>query len=293
MKLEQLGSKTVSVVNPEDPVDRAIGHMWHLNIRHLPVVRESVPVGMVSERDVLFHVCWLDHVESALAGDRDKPAEGASRIDHIMTTPAIVLAPDDPIEKAARLMLNKKISAIPLATHNSIVGIVTETDFLRCYNDNACLVPSQKCRQSSIADHLSANVFLVRPTDVTLNVVRLMREKQIRHIPVLEDDKLLGIISDRDVFRGSRREEGEHAASASELRVSHEDEVRRIMSTDLETLELDATLADAAKKMVFHKIGALPVLDQEKLVGIITETDLLRALVTDCEVGLESTNERR
>ena len=76
----------------DDPVDLAIQTMWRLNVRHLPVVKGSVAVGIVSDRDVLFHVCWLDHAESKLAGDRGEPASGKSRIDQIMTSPAIVLS---------------------------------------------------------------------------------------------------------------------------------------------------------------------------------------------------------
>jgi CBS domain-containing protein len=283
MNLDKLANKIIAVVTIDDPVDLAARHMWKLNIRHVPVVRGNVPVGMVSDRDVLFHVCWLDHEESSLVGDRGEPVTGASRIDQIMTTPAIVLTPNDSIEKAARLMLDKQISAVPLVAGDTIVGIVTETDFLRCYNDDGYIVPSQECRQSSIEKHMSARVFSVGPNDTLLTAIRLMRDKQIRHVPVVENDMLVGIVSDRDVLRGGPREVSNQAVSARDLRVSHEHEVQGIMTTHPEVIVAATTLAQAAKRMVANKIGALPVVEDKKLIGIITETDLLRGFVADCE----------
>ncbi len=283
MKLEKLANKVVAVVTAEDPLDLAIQHMWRLNIRHLPVVRQGVPIGMVSERDVLLHVCWLDQARPPLAKEPGDSVTGATRIDQIMTTPAIVLSADDPLEKAARLMLNKQISCVPLAAHDHIVGIVTEIDFLKCFLNDESLIPSAKCRETNVADLMSAHIFSVQSHDATLAAIRLMRDKQVRHVPVLEDGKLVGILSDRDVLRGTRREEGDHAISVRELRVAHEVDVRGIMSTHVEVLECSATLAEAARKFVVNKIGSLPIVKDGKLVGILTESDLLRAFLADCE----------
>jgi CBS domain-containing protein len=82
MNLEQLANEFVAVITVDDLVDLAIRHMWQLNIRHLTVVRKNVPVGMVSDRDVLFYVCWLDQTKTSLSGDRASPASvGNSDID--------------------------------------------------------------------------------------------------------------------------------------------------------------------------------------------------------------------
>ena len=54
------------------------------------------------------------------------------------------------------------------------------------------------------------------------------------------------------------------------------------MTSHVEVVDLSASLKDAARVMVSHKIGALPIVDGGRMVGIITETDLLRTLVADC-----------
>ncbi len=278
MKLERLANKIVSVVNADDSVNLAIRHMWQYNIRHLPVVRENIPIGMISDRDILFHVCWLDHTTGS---KRQMPAMGTTRVDKIMSRPVVALAPDEPVENAVRVMVDKQISSIALVSHDQIVGIVTESDFLRCYNDESCLVLSQKSRQCRVEESMSANVHTVRRDDAAHTAIRLMRDKRVRHLVVMDDDRLAGIISDRDVLRGSPRSVSEHAISADQLRLSHTLLVEGIMTKQPKVISWSDTVAQAASTMVQHKIGALPVLANGQLSGIITETDLLRAFVRD------------
>ena len=283
MNLEKLAGHGVVVLNVEDTLNHAIQCMWKMNARHLPVVRGGAPAGMVSERDVLHHVCSAEqhdalpqtrkHIEKLLA---------AARVDTVMTSPLVVLSPDDPAEEGARLMLHEHISCVPLTLGNAIVGIVTETDFLRCFTEDQWLVPGPTYRKSSIIDHMSNHVFHVDPDDATLSAIRLMRDKQIHHLPVVKDDSLVGIVSDRDVLRGGPPIEGKRPASVSALRVEHHVDVHHIMSTHVEVLGLSATLEDAACMMVKHTIGAVPIIEKDKLVGIITETDLLRSFVQAC-----------
>lgn len=288
MKLERLANTGVVVLSVDDTLNAAIQQMWKLNIRHLPVLRQATPVGMVSERDVLFHVCWADHHRGEDASLRETPLSGASRIDQMMTSPVISLSPEDPVDKAARLMLNKRISSVALAAGESIVGIVTETDLLRCFCDEESLALSDAVKHSTVGDRMTCHVFSVAPDDPTLAAIRLMRDKQVRHVPVVRNGDLVGIISDRDVLRGGRRVDGMQAISVQELHGEDHSKVDGIMSTTVETLAPNATLAEAAKKFVGKKIGALPVLDEGKLVGIITETDLLRAFLADCETHVEN-----
>ncbi len=130
---------------------------------------------------------------------------------------------------------------------------------------------------------MSPHVFSARPDDAALTAIRLMRDKQVRHLAVIDDDGLVGIISDRDVLRGNPRAVSKQAISASQLRVSPQVLVDGIMTKQPQVVSKTDTLAQAASIMVQHKIGALPVLDNGKLSGIITETDLLTAFVADCK----------
>ena len=102
----------------------------------------------------------------------------------------------------------------------------------------------------------------------------LMKQERIRHLPVLDDDgELVGIVSQRDMFRGALA----HALGYGETaqrRMLGLLVVKEVMTTQVVTVEPDAPITDAARTMVDRKIGCLPVVEGGKLVGILTEGDL-------------------
>ena len=100
----------------------------------------------------------------------------------------------------------------------------------------------------------------------------LMRSLQIRHLPVVDvRGHLVGMLSDRDLPSVA----GASAASAEDARLRRT--VTAVMTRPPVTIEPDADLRTAASVMQERRIGALPVLDGDRLVGIITECDVLRA----------------
>jgi acetoin utilization protein AcuB len=95
----------------------------------------------------------------------------------------------------------------------------------------------------------------------------IMRDRRIRHLLVTEHDRLVGILSDRDL-RPILLSPGLTGASVAE-----------VMSETPTTIAPGASVEDAASLLVVRKIGCLPVVEEERLVGIVTETDLLAVLV--------------
>lgn len=92
-----------------------------------------------------------------------------------------------------------------------------------------------------------------------------MLAEGFKHLPVVDDGKLVGIITDRDIKAHS------HGLRATK--------VANVMRTQLATLGPDATIEEAARLMLAKKIGCLPVVQDGRLVGILTRTDLLKALL--------------
>ena len=101
-----------------------------------------------------------------------------------------------------------------------------------------------------------------------------MRERQIRHLPVLEDSgRLVGILTDRDLRRAMfARARSMHEADRDLM-------VQDAMSWAVVTIHPDDPLARAAAVMFEQRVGSLPVVEDGRLVGILTERDLLRALM--------------
>ncbi|MEW5960067.1 MAG: CBS and ACT domain-containing protein [Chloroflexota bacterium] len=109
--------------------------------------------------------------------------------------------------------------------------------------------------------------------------LQLMQERQFRRLPVVDEKgKLVGIVAERDLLYASPSP----ATSLSVWEMNYmlsKIKIERLMTRPVITTAPDTTIEEAAHMMVQHRIGSLPVLDGDKLSGIITETDIFRALV--------------
>jgi CBS domain-containing protein len=136
-----------------------------------------------------------------------------------------------------------------------------------------------------VEEWMSAPAIVVSPATSLAEAQRLMDERGVRRLPVVQDGRLVGIITRGDL----RAAEPSHAATLSiyEYRaLLSQMRVAECMTHNPVTIAPNAPALAAAEQMLAHKIGALPVVDGERVVGVIAETDLLRLLITD-EMRLE------
>ncbi len=106
------------------------------------------------------------------------------------------VAPDTPLVDALRLMAEKKVGALLVRENDQIVGIFTERDFAR----HIIRVESPS-EQTPVRQLMIERVYVISPEEPLEQCIALMVEKQIRHLPVLENDKVIGMISIRDVIK--------------------------------------------------------------------------------------------
>lgn len=129
-----------------------------------------------------------------------------------------------------------------------------------------------------VSDWMTKKVFTVAADDSVTDAIKLMREKGIKHIPVLKHDKLKGIISDRDIKKFSPS-----TTTSPDVYELHylltKTKVRDIMKTGVIASTPDSPVEEAAMTMFDQNVGCLPVLDKGKLAGIISDRDIFRALV--------------
>ena len=131
-----------------------------------------------------------------------------------------------------------------------------------------------------VKDVMSRDVQVVRRNDELSVADTLMKQARIRHLPVLDEDGLVcAVVSQRDLFRGALLRALGYGARAEEAML-RQVAVKEAMSAEAVTIDPEASVADAARVMVERKIGCLPVVESEKLVGIVTETDFVK-LVAD------------
>ena len=105
----------------------------------------------------------------------------------------------------------------------------------------------------------------------------IMTLGHVRHMPVVQGGKLVGVVSERDLLRASLSVLSEHRG-AERRAFLHVVEIARVMSAPPIVIGPDATLDEAALVMAEKKIGCLPVVDGDNLLGMVTETDVLRAV---------------
>jgi len=132
-----------------------------------------------------------------------------------------------------------------------------------------------------VSELMTRKLITVSPDDSVEKAVQLFRQRSVRHLLVLQGERLVGILSDRDLIHAMEplRAKQRKLLNVGGLFFLLEPvEVQEIMSRDVITIAPDLSIQDAAAFMVSSRFGALPVVANEKLVGIITETDLLRCL---------------
>ncbi|MCA1719089.1 MAG: CBS domain-containing protein [Actinobacteria bacterium] len=121
---------------------------------------------------------------------------------------------------------------------------------------------------------MTQEVVTAAPQTTAAEALALCRGNRIRHLPVLQGGRLVGVISDRDL-RAATPALGDPARAEALDRIRVADEMAR----DVVTARPEDPIEDAAMTMYERKIGCLPVVDGEDLVGIVTSSDVLRALV--------------
>ncbi|HSE05556.1 MAG TPA: CBS domain-containing protein [Methylomirabilota bacterium] len=123
------------------------------------------------------------------------------------------------------------------------------------------------------------DLITARPGTPVLEARQLMLKARIRHLLVTEEDgRLLGIVTDRDI----RLNLPSQATSLSVWEINHlltKLTVGEVMTRSVITIGPDREARDAAVLMLDHTVGALPVMDGGRLVGIVTEADILRGFV--------------
>lgn len=123
---------------------------------------------------------------------------------------------------------------------------------------------------------MSAPVVSVSPTDTVAFAEELMRVERVRHLPVVDGDVLVGLLSHRDVLWASISSLS-HPSEEDDRDLLRRAEVSRVMRGIVETVHADTGVERAAEIMLAQQIGCLPVIDERHhLVGIVTSADFVR-----------------
>lgn len=126
-----------------------------------------------------------------------------------------------------------------------------------------------------VGERMSHPVISVSPDMTIAEALKMMKNEHIRRAPVVENGKLVGIISDKDLLNASPSS----ATSLSIWEINYllsKITVKEVMTTKVLTVHEDTPIEEAARTMADNKVGGLPVMRDGHVVGIITETDLFK-----------------
>jgi len=263
MKVKEIMRPARWTIGPDDSLGRAERIMAHRRLHQLLVVDAGAIRGLLSERDI------LDYRASA-AADEDWWRVPVGRA--MQGIPATA-NPDESVASAIDRLAKSPVDVLPIVEHGFLIGQLTATDLFEAER-----IPIEPSPQPiTAADAMTEPAVSVRPTDSLLDAAKLMVDHQVRHLPVVEDGAVVGMLSDRDIrtvagdpvrYVESRERDGARMLN-----------VRDAMAPTALTIRENRPLRDVANELADEKIGALPIVDADgKLIGIVSYVDALRAL---------------
>jgi acetoin utilization protein AcuB len=131
-------------------------------------------------------------------------------------------------------------------------------------------------------DWMTSDPKTVEADDFVATAVTLVLENRIRHLPVVRGESLVGIVSDRDLKRAMPSVVA--GATAEEYQAFMEETpIAQVMTSSPITCEPDTDLVDLVRGFCQHKLGAIPVVEGGRVVGIVTQTDMMQAFLAVLE----------
>jgi len=251
---------------PADTLEQARFLLERYPFRHLPVVDLRDLVGIVSDRDLLL-------ARSLPAGR----ALGSVRVQELMHAPVRTVDPGVRARAAVEQLLEARIGALPVVTGTGrLVGIVSTSDFLRALARCACWAGERSEAVAPAHACMSAPVLCAAPDDDLAEAAGRLLDSHVRHLPVVQDGELVGMLSDRDVRRGlARLARTDRFLEAAGRPGIPRARVADVMSTPCLSVTPETELHTLVHTLLEARISALPVLAGRELVGIVTATDLL------------------
>lgn len=253
--------KEAITLEPTNTLADARDLMLRYNISRI-VVASNKPVGIVTEKSIGRFLY------------RDGRPLDELRLDQVMRRDLVTIDKDATIKECAKIMLDNRISSLLVIDDKCY--IFTKSDLIKVYADHFK-------GKSKVRKYMTDQVYTVLPTHSLHRVLSILVRDKVSRVVVVKANKPVGIITARDLLPTSTLIEvdtSEEITYGNTSDLAHVLLARDVMKKPL-TIYVDEDLATAASIMNDNKISGLPVVDSDgDLKGIITKTDIIRALIT-------------
>ncbi len=217
---------------------------------------------MTENRDRLQH---SELVESRIRHNSTNPLPATSRswldVGDIMTEDIATICPGSSVVSAAKIMSDRNISCIIVSDNGDLSGIITETDLLK-----RAVAKGNDFRKMTIEQVMSTPVRSLARNYSVLDASRIMEDEKIRRLVIVEDERLVGIITQTDIVR-----------VLTSYRMWKN--VEELMTCDVAAISSSATVKEAADIMASRDVSCMVAMDNNVVAGIFTERDLLKRVI--------------
>lgn len=262
MQIKNLMSEELITIDKDQNLSDALKLLRKHNISRLPVTNNKELVGIISERDIANKL-----------GSSKYESMPASRlhISSVMVKDVFTVPETMQLDEVAKLMLENGIGSVPVINkEDKMVGIVSKADFVT-------LAVGIAFDKITVKEIMSKNLTLVSPTERLVHARRQMIESHVGRLPVVKDDELKGMVTSKDLMRAfiDFRKNVPDKYQKSQIK---EVLVEDVMSSNPTFTSKDTTISEVAKIIMETGFNGLPVVEDDKVVGIVTQTDILRLI---------------
>ncbi len=270
-----IATRDVIAVPPSMSILDAVETMTGCGFRRLPIVDAGSKKvrGIITSGDIInflgggdkFNLVQVKHGGNLLAAVNEN-------VRSIMTQALITLPDSAGIGDAIDIIIKRMTGGIPIVNGDDVlVGIVTERDVMKVLaNEKVSL---------TVEDIMSTSLRVTEPQCPIGTVTRDMTRHRFRRLPVVTDDVLFGIITTTDIMKYIGTGKVFHQLITGDVSEVMGLPVRNLVSSgNLFTTTPEKNINEAAREMLERNIGALPVIENARLIGLVTEFDLVKAL---------------
>lgn len=259
---------------PTTPIYDAIQIMTRKGFRRIPIVNPGTRslVGIITATDIVDYLGGgkkFEIIEQRFGGNFFKAINEAVRL--IMTKNVVSVKASAKISEAIATMSEKNLGGLPVVDdENRVRAIITERDIANLF--------ANRISDTPVAQIMSEKVVTALPRTTIFEAEKTMVTQGFRRLPIVSDGKVVGIITTMDIIRffGSGTV-FQYLKSGTIIQILNTPALE-IATKEVATIEPNANIGQAAKIMREKNIGAVPVVENGKLVGIITERDFFKMI---------------
>jgi CBS domain-containing protein len=268
-----IATRDVVSVPPTTTILGAVETMTKCRFRRLPVTDAGTGKirGIITSGDVInfmgggdkYRLVQVKHGGNLIAAVNES-------VRAIMTRQLETLPDSARIADAVGIIVNKKIGGLPIVNDDGVLaGIITERDVMR--------VLAAEKSTLAVENVMTVSLRVTQPDCPIAEVTRDMTQHRFRRLPVVSDEVLYGIITATDIMRYLGSREVFSRLSTGDIAEVMGLPVRTLIAGDLFTTTPEKSINEVARQMLEKDIGALPVIEDTRLIGLVTEFDLVRA----------------